>query len=154
MMTAEAEALAMLGRHQEAAATLRSLVDLTERGLKGDDVGFWKEDAIPFARSWVHGCAGDEKATATAREEVLRLAPEYSFQMRTNVLLHHNLCVVRKGGVDEGIRHTTETLHTLPAQLRTNHILETARIVLRAVPPEQRALPSVVELRKLLTTGA
>ncbi|MEV0613962.1 helix-turn-helix transcriptional regulator [Nonomuraea sp. NPDC050404] len=154
MMTAEAEALAMLGRHREAMETLRSLVDHVERGLKGDELGFWKEDAIPFAQSWVHGCAGDEDGAAEAREQVQRLAPEHSYQVLTNVLFHQDVCTVARGGVDEGIRHTAEVLDGLPAAYRTNHVLETARIVLRTVPQGQRDRRSVRELESMVPSHA
>ncbi|SDH00311.1 helix-turn-helix domain-containing protein [Nonomuraea jiangxiensis] len=154
MLTAEAEALAMLGRHREAAQKLRTLVDLVEGGLKGDDFGFWKEDAIPFAQSWVYSSAGDERAASRARERVLRLAPERSYQVLTNVLLHQNQCTVELGGVDEGVRHAAEVFDALPTPYRTNHVMETARMVLRAVPIDQQTRPAVRDLRAMLTIEA
>ncbi|MGW0807435.1 helix-turn-helix domain-containing protein [Nonomuraea sp. NPDC002799] len=150
MMTAEAEALAMLGRHQEAAETLRRLVDLVERGLRGDGLGFWKEDAIPFSQSWVHSSAGNEQAADEAREQVLRLAPEQSYQVRVNVLFHRARCTVEAGGVEQGARSAAEVLTALPRAYRTNHVVETARMVLRAVPPDQQGRPAVADLRGLL----
>lgn len=154
MMTAEAEALAMLGRHQEAAATMRSLADLVERGLMGDDLGLWKEDAIPFAQSWVHGSAGNENLAAGARDQVLRLAPEGSYQVLTNVLFHQDMCTVKRGGVDQGAKHAAEALDALPVAYRTNHVLETGRMVLRAVPREHLDHPTVRDLRAMLTVKA
>ncbi|WP_157548590.1 helix-turn-helix domain-containing protein [Nonomuraea candida] len=150
-LTVEAKALSMLGRHQEAAEKLKLLTDLTETS-EADRWGFWKEDQIYFAASWVHAAAGRTELAGDARDQVLRLAGDY--QYRANVKLHETLCVVRLGGVDEGMRRATEVVAALPVQHRSAHIKETARIVLRAVPPEQRARPSVVELRTLLATGA
>ncbi|WP_157548599.1 hypothetical protein [Nonomuraea candida] len=150
-LTTEVKALSLLGRHQEATAKLNLLTDLTETS-QADRWGFWKEDQIHFAASWVHAAAGRTELAADARDQVLRLAGDY--QYRANVSLHETLCVVRLGGVDEGMRRAAEVVAALPVQHRSAHIKETARIVLRAVPPEQRARPSVVELRTLLTTGA
>jgi transcriptional regulator with XRE-family HTH domain len=154
LMTAEAEALAMLGRHEEAAGTVRTLEGLMERGLTGDRLGMWMDDAIPFCKSWVYGLAGDEAAADEAREQVLTLAPEHSYQVRTNVWLHRAACTVSQGGVDGGVRGASELVDSLPATFRTNHIVETARMVLRTVPPDQQARPAVWDLRSVLAAEA
>ncbi|MGI5292692.1 helix-turn-helix domain-containing protein [Nonomuraea polychroma] len=154
LMTAEAEALAMLGRHQEAAHVVRTVEDLMERGVTADTVGFWKDDAIPFCQSWVYGYAGNETAADEAREQVLKLAPEHSYQVRTNVWLHRAACTVARGGVDTGVHSAAQLIDSLPTGYRTNHIRETARMVLRAVPLDQQSHPTVTDLRSLLALDA
>ncbi|MFC7385273.1 hypothetical protein [Sphaerisporangium rhizosphaerae] len=89
-----------------------------------------------------------ESAADTAREAVLTFAPEY--QYRTNVHLHGALCTVVQGDVGKGLRQATATIESLPLTYRSGNIIETGRMVLRAVPHDRQALPSVADFRVLL----
>ncbi|MBB6476315.1 transcriptional regulator with XRE-family HTH domain [Sphaerisporangium rubeum] len=153
LVAAKAKALAMLGRHDEAATALRALHDLVERGIRGDRLGWWMDDQLFFAQSWVYSAAGREAAADTARDHMLKVTAENSFQYRTNIHLHEAICTVTQGGVTRGVRQATELLDALPAANRTVPILETARRVLHAVPFDQRSNSSVRDLRSLLTTA-
>ena len=153
-MAAEAKALALLNRPQEATATLQALHDQLDRGVTGDRWDFFKPDQIPFAESWVAAYAGDEAAADAARDRVLRIIPERSYQYRVNARLHEAISTTALGGVDEGTALASELIDALPAKFRTNHIRGTARMVLRAVPIQQQDRPAVAELRSMLAINA
>ncbi|MDH2429876.1 hypothetical protein [Sphaerisporangium sp. TRM90804] len=148
LLTAEAKALSLLGRHREARTALNDLQDAVEQGGASDPLGFWKADQIHFAESWVHAGAGDEIAADTARENVLHLARTYQYQ--SNVHLHGALCTVVQGGIDQGMRQAASVIDALAPAYRSRHIIETGRMVLRAVPRGQQDRPSVAEFRELL----
>ncbi|MGV9386159.1 helix-turn-helix domain-containing protein [Nonomuraea sp. NPDC003707] len=154
LIAAEAKALAVLGRPAEATARLHDLHDNMDRGVTGDRWDFFRPDQIPFAESWVAAYAGDEPAADTARERVLKIIPERSYQYRVNARLHEAISTAALGGVDEGARIAAELIDSLPAAYRTNHIKETARMVVRAVPLDQQARPAVGELRSMLALEA
>ncbi|WP_326635890.1 hypothetical protein OG884_22645 [Streptosporangium sp. NBC_01755] len=148
LMTTRAKALSLLGRHDDARTTLNALVDLAEKGAAGDSLGFWKPDQIHFAESWVYAGAGDEAKADAARENVLGFTPEY--QYGTNVMLHEALCTVVNGGVDEGMQRAATVIDALSPAYRSRYIIETGRMLLRAVPPDQRNRPAIGEFREVL----
>ncbi|MGC5009832.1 hypothetical protein ACLQ2R_03605 [Streptosporangium sp. DT93] len=152
LLTTRAKALSLLGKHAEACETLDALVELTEKGAHGDSLGFWKENQIYFAQSWVYAGAGDEVRAGTARENVLRQTGDY--QYRANVALHEALCTVVQGAVDEGVRQAAAVIDPLPAAYRSNHIIETGRMLLRSVPLDQQERPAIGEFREVLAIGA
>lgn len=151
LLTAEAKALSLLGHHKQATETLNALMDLTETS-DADRWGFWKDDQIYFTASWVHAAAGRTNLAAEARDQVLRLTRDYQYPV--NVNLHGAMCEVLVGGVDEGMRNAAQVVMALPTPSRSNHVMETARMVLKAVPPDQRARPAVGEFRSLLVMEA
>lgn len=153
LVVAEAEALALLGRHDEAARALRALQALAHEGIAGDSAGFWIGSEIYFTQSWVSACAGNEAEADAARDHVLKVAPHHAYQYRTNVRLHEALCAVAEGGVERGVQMAAGLIDSLPSVRRTNHILETARMVMRAVPLDQQTRPAVNDLRALLAIG-
>ncbi|MGS2644247.1 hypothetical protein [Streptosporangium sp. LJ11] len=148
LMSTQAKALTLLGRHDEAREALNVLLDLTEKGSTGDSLGFWKESQIHFTESWVYAGAGDEEKADEAREKVLRLTGDYQYQ--ANVLLHEALCTVVRGGIDEGMRQAAAVIAPLPSVYRSNHIIETGRMLLRTVPFDQQSRPAIGEFREVL----
>ncbi|MFC4531435.1 hypothetical protein [Sphaerisporangium dianthi] len=150
LMTTQAKALSMLGRHDEARQTLHALVRLAETSNRSDPWGFWKPDQIHFAESWVYAGAGEEAAAGKARDEVLRQTGDY--QYKANIALHGALCTVTRGGTDEGVRQAAATIGGMSPAYRSTHILETGRLVLRAVPMAQQGRPAVMEFREVLAT--
>ncbi|WP_344914906.1 helix-turn-helix transcriptional regulator [Streptosporangium oxazolinicum] len=152
LLTTQAKALSMLGKHEEARETLNALVDLAAKGATGDSIGFWKENQIYFAESWVHASAGDEDKAATARENVLRLTGDY--QYGANIMLHEALCTVVRGGIDEGVRRAATVIDALSPAYRSRYILETGQMLLRAVPHDQQNRPTIGEFREVLAIEA
>jgi hypothetical protein len=145
-----AKALTLLGRHDEAKRELATFVD-----YDGDD---WRARIIPirwnlgqrhFAESWVYAATGDETRVGEARDRLLAHKP--NFTHATNARLHEALCTVVQGGIDKGAQQATAVLDSLPPSYRTAMINETAAIVLRTVPPDQRNRPAVQDLHATLT---
>lgn len=149
LLTTQAKALSVLGRHDQARETLNTILDAAGKGVTPDSLGFWKPDQIHFAESWVYAGAGDTRRADTARDKVLDFAADY--QYRANVQLHDALCLVANGAVDQGTRRATSVIDSLAPTYRSHHIIETGHLVLRAVPIAQHERPAVAELRELLT---
>lgn len=150
LLSTEAKALSMLGRHDEALGTLVALRKAAEQG-GADRHGFWKPDGLHFAESWVYAGVGNDSAASTAQEKVLKVTRDYVYLV--NVQLHSALCTVTQGGIDEGLRQAATTIDAVAPAYRGHHMIETANVVLRAVPPDQRTRPSVTDLRELLATA-
>ncbi|MEV7964914.1 helix-turn-helix transcriptional regulator [Sphaerisporangium sp. NPDC088356] len=150
LLTTEAKALSMLGRHDEALGTLVTLHKAAEQGGT-DRYGFWKPDGLHFAESWVYSGVGNDSAAGTAREKVLMVTRDYVYLV--NVQLHSALCTVTQGGIDEGLHQAATAIDAVTPAYRSHHVIETANMVLRAVPPVRRSGPSAIELRKLLAVA-
>ncbi|MFG1877636.1 multiprotein-bridging factor 1 family protein [Sphaerisporangium sp. NPDC049003] len=148
LLTTEAKALSMLGRHDEALGRLVTLHKAAEQGGT-DRYGFWKPDGLHFAESWVYAGVGNDSAAGTAREKVLKATRDYVYLV--NIQLHSALCTVTQGGIDEGLRQAAKAIDAVTPAYRSHHVIETANLVLRAVPPHQRTRPSAIELHTLLT---
>jgi transcriptional regulator with XRE-family HTH domain len=146
-----AKALALLGRHQEAISALHAFVDgVNTQPPPNPFPALWKPDMVIFAQSWVYAHAGDEARADEARNQMLSLASTDVYEV--NVQLHEALCTVRKGGIDRGMKLAATVLDPLPAANRNMLVAETARMVLDAVPIDQRHRPAVQDL-KALTSG-
>ncbi|MFB4269157.1 hypothetical protein [Nonomuraea sp. GTA35] len=155
LVGAKAKALAMLGRSGEASETMHVLLRHADQGAGGDAQGVWTSADTHFTRSWVHSAAGEETLAEAARQELLRLTADWAARenspYRTNADLHAALGMVTRGAVDSGMRHAAEAIDALPSDLRHVFVMETGRMVLRAVPFDQRSRPAVNDLRAMLT---
>lgn len=147
-LCAEAKALALLGRHQEARQKVDTLTHFTPAG--GNDLipSYWTGDQVDFAESWVRAAAGEESRADMARERVLATAGDYQYV--ANVHLHGALCTVVNGGVDSGVRQAIGILDALPSSQRSAMIFATAHMVARTVPIDSRDRPAVRDLRTVL----
>jgi transcriptional regulator with XRE-family HTH domain len=149
----QAKALSLLGRHEEANHAMTMFVHSAPEDLPSGPIpAFWTSDQVDFTQSWVHAAAGDEARADAARDRVLAHA-FLDYQYRANVRLHEALCTVANGGVDQGVRQAATVLDALPPNHHSQMITETARIVLCAVPAEQRQRPAVGELRETIATA-
>jgi hypothetical protein len=152
LVSTEAKALALLGRHADARQALNTLTDLAAADLAEPGPSFWVPDQVYFAESWVYASAGDQAAAARAAEHVLRITRDY--QYCANIQLHQALCTVVQGGTESGVQHATAVLHGMPAAYRSNMITETGHMLLRAIPTEHREQPAVADLCEALATTA
>ncbi|PZG44155.1 hypothetical protein C1I98_17640 [Spongiactinospora gelatinilytica] len=78
------------------------------------------------------------------------IATNRDYQYRAAARLHTALCTVANGGIKEGLTAATEIIDAVPPGHRTNVVTHTARLVLNAVPPEQRISPAAADLRAVL----
>jgi hypothetical protein len=147
----EAKALALVGRSQEAVDALNTFVHLAGTENPRDPIpALWKPDQVHFAESWVYAHAGDEARADEARDRVLHYNGDY--QYLANVRLHEARAAVANGGYETGAQQAVEVLSTLPPRQHSHMIIETARNVLRAVPPDHRRQSAVRDLAHLTTS--
>jgi transcriptional regulator with XRE-family HTH domain len=151
-----AQALALLGRHDEARRALGDLdavfVRLPESTVT-DCVSEWgwSEQRLRHVQSWVHSHAGRLDEAAAAQDAALALYPASSSMGRAQVQLHRSMCVIAAGDPTEGARHAIRTLQALPQHFRNDVLVRrTAVLALGAVPERARTLPAVTEARELL----
>jgi len=147
---AEAHALALLGRREEARRAVHRFTDIATADLPVVP-GFWEPSdyRIYFTYSQVYSAIGDQASASRAQERILTGHPA-GYEVQINARLHDAQCTVVNGGVDEGVQQATEVFAALPRAYRNNMISETAHRVLRAVPLHQRRRPAVAEYREVL----
>jgi transcriptional regulator with XRE-family HTH domain len=151
-----AQALALLGRHDEARSALGALDEVFAR-LPESTVADcwsqwgWSEQRLYHTQSWVHSYAGRVGEAAAAQDAALALYPASSSVGPAQVRLHRAMCVIAAGDPGEGARHAIHTLQALPRDFRDNALVRrTAALSLGMVPERARTLPAVVEARELL----
>jgi tetratricopeptide (TPR) repeat protein len=151
-----AQALALLGRHDEARSALADLGEVFAR-LPESTVADctsewgWSEQRLRHVQSWVHSHAGRLDEAVAAQDAALALYPASAYGGPAQVQLHRAMCIVAAGDPSEGARHTVRTLKALPRHIRSNALVcRTAVLALGAVPERARTLPAVAEARELL----
>ncbi|MET8159279.1 helix-turn-helix transcriptional regulator [Sphaerisporangium sp. NPDC005289] len=145
---AEAQALAVMGRRQEARESVRHLHDLVDRSSPDGQVG-WSSDCTWFVSSWVYSFEGATESGREARDKTLAQSPAY--QNAANVRLHEAISVASSGGHNEALRLVTQLLADLDPAYRSRMITHTARRVLDTVPSDRRAaLPALPDYRAAL----
>jgi transcriptional regulator with XRE-family HTH domain len=153
---ARAQALAMLGHHDEARSALGALDNVFARLPEPSvsdrsSVWGWSDQRLYHTQSWVHSHAGRVSEAAAAQDAALALYPASSYVGPAQVHLHRAMCVIAAGDPSEGARHTVHTLQALPQHCRDNAVIRrTAVLVLAVVPERARTLPAVAEARELL----
>ncbi|RBQ16075.1 hypothetical protein DP939_32755 [Spongiactinospora rosea] len=151
VLCAQARAAAVLQRHDEAMAALRqaeTLVGGAELPVPSVMPSYWN-DACPteWTASLVYATVGDESRSAQARTTVFG---HKDYQYRAAARLHGALATVANGGIAEGLAAAMEIIDGVAPGHRTNTVTYTARLVLQAVPPEQRTSPAAADLRAVL----
>ncbi|RKS72161.1 hypothetical protein BZB76_4978 [Actinomadura pelletieri DSM 43383] len=155
---AKAQALAELGRHDEAAEALDELRDVFERlpesvrTDRGSQWG-WSVGRLHFVTSLVHTCAGNIAPAMAAQDAALALYPARNWQARGQVEMHRAGALIRAGDIEEGARHMTQVLEGLPAERRGDAFLRgSAMTSLRLTDSAQAGRPSIRQVRELLAS--
>jgi transcriptional regulator with XRE-family HTH domain len=150
------QALALLGRHDDARRALGDLAD-TFAHLPESTVADcisewgWSEQRLYHVQSWVHSHAGRLKEAAIAQEAALARYPASAFRGPAQVQLHRAMCVITAGDPSEGALQAIRSLEALPHHCRDNAVIRrTAALALGAIPDRARTLPAVAEARELL----
>ncbi|WP_433467356.1 helix-turn-helix domain-containing protein [Spirillospora sp. CA-128828] len=155
---AKAQALAELGRHDEATETLDDLRSVFE-GLpeavqteRGSQWG-WSNGRLHYVTSLVHTCAGNMGPAMVAQDAALAVYPDQNWQARGQIEMHRAGVLIRAGDVDEGARHMTRVLESLPAEQRCDGLVKGSALTsLRLAAPAQAGRPSIRQARDLLTS--
>lgn len=157
---ARAQALALLGRHEEARAALGDLDNAFTR-LPASTLADvrsqwgWPERKMHHVQSWVHSHAGRLQEAAAAQEATLALYPASSYLGPTQVQLHRAMCIVVAGDPAEGARQTVRSFQELPqCYWRDVLVRRTAVHVLDMIPERAHALPAVAEARELIALAS
>lgn len=148
------KALSMLGRHDEAVAILDGVQDQLAAGSLpvGIMPRYWRNTQLGYAQVWVYSGAGLDERAMAACAQVLRTNVDY--QYIANTRLHAARCTIAGGGIDAGIQQAAEVLDGIEPVYRTHIVKQTAEMVIRTVPVEQRDRPLIGELRSMLAIEA
>jgi len=155
---ARAQALAMLGRADDAKAAVTSLAQTFEQlpdTLTNDDgiMWSWPQRRLWHSASFVYTYLGDTRQAYRAQEQALALTPAAAPRARAQVQLHHAVCLVHDGNIDDGANHATSVIQQLPAQQRTALVLDLGRHLLDVTPTDTRSRSSLRDLDELITTS-
>lgn len=154
-MAARAQALAMLGRADEAEATVRAMEDRFS-GLPrtaADDrlsTGAWPETALRHTAAFTYTCTRNSTEAERAQSAALKLYPEGMKRQRAQIELLRATCLVQSGDVLAGVADASRAVDSLPPSQRTTTVWRGARMVFNAVPEAQREDPGVREYRDVL----
>jgi hypothetical protein len=147
-----AQALALLGRHDEARAEVRRVADITDQLpapviADVESLWGWPEHRLRHTESYVYTHIGDLAAAGAAQQQALALYPSTQARLRTQVELHRASCLIRAGNVSDGLRHAADLLDALPVDQHNELLHEVARQVIAAVPPSSAYRSGVAELQ-------
>ncbi|MFE3445465.1 hypothetical protein ACFXNW_20745 [Nocardia sp. NPDC059180] len=160
LLAARAQSFALLGRADEAEASLAALRDTfaalpsTVTSDHGWHCWAYPEERVRFAESFVYSHLGDTRRAERAQTAALDLYPPNSRRGPVQIELQRALCLVRGGDPSQGTDYATTTLAALPAEYRTRFVMGLGEQVLAAVPPGDRRTSTARELRELLMEDA
>ncbi len=154
--TARAQALAVAGDLTASRAELARAEDVLNRlpAHVSNDLSSehgWGEDRLRYTETWVHAYGGDEASADAAAERAKALYPAENHRAPVQIELLQAFVRTRSGDVTEGIRHAQTTLEKVPAEHRTNMIVELAQRVLQPVAADARKRADVTAYHELLT---
>ncbi|WP_281878405.1 hypothetical protein [Nocardia sputorum] len=160
LLAARAQSFALLGRAEEAEASLIELREtfaaLPSRMTKDHSWHCWAypEERVRFAESFVYSHLGAIRRAEKAQSAALDLYPPDSRRGPIQIELQRALCLVSAGDSIEGAGYATTTLEELPIEHRTRFVMGLGEQVLAAVPKDQRRTGSARELHELLRGDA
>jgi hypothetical protein len=160
LLAARAQSFALLGRAEEAKASLVALRDtfaaLPSGMTKDHSWHCWaySEARVRFAESFVYSHLGDTRRAEEAQSAALGLYPPNNRRGPIQIELQRALCLVSAGDPSEGTAYATTMLDRLPVEHRTRYVMGLGEQVLAAVPKDQRRIASVRELHELLGDDA
>jgi hypothetical protein len=155
VLCGRAQALAMLGRANEARQALNDLYDLVDRlparvTSDVDSMYGWPEYRTRHTESFVWTHIGDIGRAAVAQELALPMYPAGMARERAQVQLHRALGLIRTGDPAAGAADACAALEGLPSGQRIEVVLEVARWAAAAVPARGHRYSEVGQLREML----
>ncbi|WP_007026833.1 helix-turn-helix transcriptional regulator [Saccharomonospora iraqiensis] len=155
--SARTQALARIGRDDDARAAVDRLTELYERLPEQDrgentSVWRWTSQQLYFVRSEVYSLGGRVDRAFEAQDAVLPLYAPDSFQGPAQIETHRARALIQSGEVEDGVAHLTATLDALDDWQRADGLVHrTAVDTLDAVPADEQRKPYVTDARTLLT---
>lgn len=154
-IAARAQALALLGRTDEASNAIDQLNQAFDRLQASVTdattiLSGWPARRLWHTNSYVYTQLGDANKATHAQEQATALIPSSAPRPRAQIQLHAARRLVGAGHITDGARHAHAVVAALPAHQRTAMVTGVARQVLDAVPVKERLRPAVRELDELL----
>lgn len=151
-MASRAQALAMMGRQQEADEALHALANHWERlpAAAPDDrlaTGAWPETALQHTIAFTTTHTGAFDRATQAQDAAAALYPPQMRRQRAQIELLRATSLVRAGDVTAGVEHAGRTIEALATVQRTTTIQRGARMVLEAVPDTDLTTSAVRDYR-------
>ncbi len=155
---AKAQALALMGRADEALDALRAAEQTFDRlpsTVTGEceSIYGWPRQRLHHIESFVHTHLGGTAAAYQAQQCALALYAADRVVSRSQIGLHRAVCLVKDGEIGEGLRQAATTVDRLPVERRLRYVTTIADRVLDAVPERERGRPEMDELRSVLAVG-
>lgn len=150
----EARAHASRSDHESTRAALDRaavLLSFLDNAVVTDSAFGYTEAQLCFHEGNAFTHLHDTALAWPAQKRALELSPPSDYMDRTLVLLDRAQCLAQDGELDGALSCMTGALGSLNERQRQGIITARARMTLAALPPPQRVLPAVRELRDLLT---
>lgn len=147
-MAARAQVLAMTGRAdpaEEAVNTIARRFDVLAPAEADDrlSTNAWPETALRHTQAYVYTHTGNKAAAHRAQDAALALYPASMPRQRTQIELLRATCLIRQGGILDGLRHAHGAVQQLEKAQATATIRRGTAMVVSAVPEAERSRPSV-----------
>ncbi|MCA1706544.1 MAG: helix-turn-helix domain-containing protein [Actinobacteria bacterium] len=149
----EARAHAARGDHHSTRTTLERaevLLSLLDDAVVTDSAFGYTEAQLRFHEGNALTHLHDTALAWPAQQRALELCPFGDYMDRTLTLLDRADCLAHDGALDGTLLCMADALGSLSERQRQGIITARARTTLAALPPTQRGLPAVRELRDLL----
>ena len=152
---AEARALARLGQRTQAQGVLHRAQEIFESIDEGDsdDAFRFPEKRHLFYLSGALSYIGDLEEVIVLQDRALRLYCESQdgFVIDPTLMsLDRAMCMVLIGDASDGCHLAGKAIADLPGEHRTRIIWTRGHDVVRSVPPTERGLPAVSQLREVM----
>lgn len=149
----EARAHAARGDHRStrtALANAEMLLSLLDDTVVTDSAFGYTEAQLRFHEGNAFTHLHDTALAWSAQQRALTLCPAGDYMDRTLTLLDRADCLAHDGELDGALLCMADALGSLSERQREGIITARAQTTLAALPPMQRSLPAVHELRDLL----
>jgi hypothetical protein len=156
VLAGRAQALAVSGRHNEAAEAVRAVAEITARmpvaALDDESIFGWPEHRLRHTESFVYTEIGDTSRAMAAQDRALNLYPASQAGNRSMVQMHRASCLILERHIGDGMRYASEVLDALPVEGQNQLVYAVARRAIAKVPHDERNRAEFDDLRDRLTT--
>lgn len=151
-----AQSLALVGRHNEAAAGVRAVEEITAkmptRVLNDAESMFgWPVERLHHTASHVYSTIGDMKQATEAQDKAFDLYPANQVKNRTMVEMHRAVCMIKENDIGGGLRYATDAFDAMPVEMREPGLRQLAHQVLATTPAPEQSRLEARELRALVS---
>jgi transcriptional regulator with XRE-family HTH domain len=151
----EARAAAALGDAETVREALRRAGEAFGRLGKQENIAYtFTEAQLQFYASNALTLIGDTKSAVKAQDAALGSFPSGERLEPTLVHLDRAACLLEQGDIVGGVEHATSVLTGLSEEFRPPIVVQRARALGSAIPPQRRGIPAVRHFRDVLAIGS